>query len=85
MLLKSGRAIEAYQEHMRTWHRWYAWYPVPVRVLEDGSVIKAWMQEVERRFHYKGCGDDGPCWDPEYRIITTAPPAVQTEAKYPVR
>jgi hypothetical protein len=31
-----------------SWHRWFAWYPVPTAV--DGKLHYAWLQRVERKW-----------------------------------
>lgn len=42
-----GQTTADRQHRERSWHRWFAWYPV---VLQDGRT--AWLQTVERIFIY---------------------------------
>lgn len=34
-----------FHDYYKNWHRWFAWYPVPISQKE-----KAWLQFVERRY-----------------------------------
>lgn len=35
------------------WHKWFAWYPVSVKV-EDGEIQWAWFESIYRRMKYSG-------------------------------
>jgi hypothetical protein len=36
-------------QYLSNWHRWFAWYPVEIKTLPDGSVIRAWLTTVNRK------------------------------------
>ena len=37
------------------WHRWFAWYPVPVVI--DGKLRHTWLRSVERKWGASRYGD----------------------------
>lgn len=53
MIWVNGLIYEYKKKKKEQWHKWFAWYPVVIRITEDHHEVKAWLQYVERigRFH----------------------------------
>jgi hypothetical protein len=51
MIWKDGPTWEETKRIRAEWHKWFAWYPVVIRI-EEGHKIKAWLQYVERKGIY---------------------------------
>lgn len=47
----NGETDEHKRERLAKWHKWFAWYPVPVAINEEGRRIKVWLEYVERQLH----------------------------------
>ena len=65
----NGLTWEAYCEQRQNWHRWFAWFPVVVRITDDGHNVRAWMEYVERSSTYQLLGGWAGCggWVHQYR------------------
>jgi len=53
----NGRTVTAEIKRRRTWHKWFAWYPVKVAVTGTGEherYVKTWLEYVERKGYF-GC------------------------------
>ncbi|MGB4188501.1 MAG: hypothetical protein WBJ58_00880 [Syntrophales bacterium] len=46
----NGETDEHKRERLAQWHRWFAWYPVTLKI-EDGHRIKIWLEWVERKIN----------------------------------
>jgi len=44
------------------WYRWFAWYPVTVKILPDGAKDIRFFEMVEKCWEWK---PTGPMWSPE--------------------
>ncbi len=65
MKWKNGLTEEEKINRKQEWHKWFAWYPVTVRVTEDKHKIKCWLETVQR----KGCLYGFGTWSWEYKEI----------------
>ncbi len=52
------------------WHRWFAWYPVTMKVTALGIVETVWMETIERRATRSSSLTDPPY---EYRDAGSRP------------
>jgi len=57
------------ENHKKTWHRYFAWFPVTIGKTPDGHKCKVWWDWVERKGLYMGCGWDEGYWAYKYRMI----------------
>lgn len=54
----------------KTWHRWFAWYPVTIAVNLHNRKVKVWLEWVERKGRINYASASFPDWYFEYREIT---------------
>lgn len=67
MIWKNGLTWEEEKRRKKTWHRWFAWYPI-VYMVRDGHKYKVWLQTIERRGEFwSSWAEEG--WDYEYRLL----------------
>ncbi len=63
MKWKNGLTEEEKIDRKQKWHKWFAWYPVTVRVTEDKHKIRCWLENVQRKGYLYGFGT----WSWEYK------------------
>ena len=64
------RARKMYSPNQQTgWHKWFAWYPVPIEDAEFPDIPRrAWLQFVERNGTFK-VSFPTPWFEYEYRLL----------------
>ena len=51
----NGKTEYAKDSYCKTWHKWFAWYPVKVAVTGTGEhqrYVKTWLEYVERKGYF---------------------------------
>ena len=66
MIFCTNKTWKYKKQQREKWRRWFAWYPVEIEELPDGSVIRAWCQWVWRKGEYWASWDDDG-WIYEYK------------------
>ena len=60
--------IKRLPEHMYSWHRWFAWYPVRAYVETEETCVWVWLETVDR------LKEDG--WPPLRKTFYRVPEAL---------
>jgi len=52
------------------WHKWFAWYPVTIKLTEEKRKVKIWLETIERKGDYYS-DIASSFWSWEYRELST--------------
>ena len=69
MIFRCGENWKTREARLEHWHPFFALWPRVVAV-EDGKDVCAWLEWIERKGVWHGCGSDydsSSWWDFEYR------------------